>query len=87
MKNLLLIGAMVLGMNTAMASFEEVPCITYQVAMNASMRLPSHVSEDQLPELLPGWAWITVYRPSRDGSLQESSWASWPDGETLTLCQ
>lgn len=84
MKNLLVIGLMVLGMSTAQA---EIPCISYQEAMSAAGRLSSHVAEADLPELAEGWNWIKVYRPSRDPELMDWNWMSWPNGETLTLCK
>ncbi|WP_408096326.1 hypothetical protein ACJVC5_14895 [Peredibacter sp. HCB2-198] len=84
MKNLLVIGAMVLGMSAAQA---EIPCISYQEAWNGAGRLSSRVAVDELPELVPGWTWIKVYKPSRDPELMDWNWLSWPDGETLTICQ
>ncbi|WPU63277.1 hypothetical protein [Peredibacter starrii] len=84
MKNLLVLGVLILGTTAAKA---DIPCISYREAMNASSRIPSHVAESELPELISGWSWIKVYTPSRDPELMDWNWMAWPDGETLTLCQ
>ena len=84
MKNLLVIGLMILGMGTANA---EIPCISFKEAMNSAGSLPSQVAEEELPELIDGWKWVKVYTPSRSFELMDWHWMSWPNGETLTICQ
>lgn len=84
MKNSIVIGLMVLGMGVAQA---ELPCISYQEAMSAAGSLSSHVAEEDLPELVEGWKWVKVYKPSRDPELMDWHWMSWPNGETLTICK
>ena len=62
-------------------------CIPYKQAWKLSESLPSNIPAEDLPALRQGWKWFVVYTPSRDPELQITHWMSWPDGETLTLCQ